>query len=132
MGMKRISKQYFRDTKCTEIESRLRENPNFSGWIVKRIKSSGGVSDFEDSFEIQNEKGRRILELTESELDLVIAKDMLEWILENRLRLGFLAHFGPRGIWIAIIMIFVIPIVAIIPIFGFIHGTNEVNNDRML
>lgn len=118
--MKKISKRYFRDSKCEEIERKLHEHPFFEGWTVKRLKSTGGLFDFEDSFEILDGKGKCIDVCSESELDLSIAMGMLEMSLLNRYRLGFLRNFGPRGIIAFTIVIIAIPLIVMVPLSGYI------------
>jgi hypothetical protein len=85
---KRIPKEYYRDTKCETIEGVMREDPRFIDWKIMRFRSSGELSDYEDSFEIQNAKGRAIITLSESEIDLLISNDTLMSVLDTLQRLG--------------------------------------------
>ena len=113
--MKRIPKEYHRDSKCETIESVIRESSRYVDWRVMRFLSSGGLSDYEDSFEIQDEKGRPIIAFSESEIDLLISTDALQSVLDSVWRFGFFLRFSPRALKVASILVILIPFAVLIP-----------------
>jgi hypothetical protein len=115
-----ISKQYFHDSKCEEIERELHKHPFFDGWTVKRFGSTGGLFDFEDSFEILDRKGKRIEVYSESELDFSLAMGTLERGLQTSYRMGFFRNFSPRSICVFIFIIIGIPLIVMIPLLNYI------------
>ena len=116
MERKRIPEEYYRDSKCETIESVIRESPRYLDWRVMRFQSSGGLSDYEDSFEIQNERGKPVIAFSESEIDLLISTDTLQSVLDSVRRFGFFLRFSPRALKVAGILVSLIPFVILIPV----------------
>ncbi|MFW9804917.1 MAG: hypothetical protein ACFFFC_19830, partial [Candidatus Thorarchaeota archaeon] len=119
MERKRIPEEYYRDSKCETIESVIRESPRYLGWRVMRFQSSGGLSDYEDSFEIQDGRGKPIIAFSESEIDFLISTDTLESVLDSVPRFGFFLRFSPRTLKVVTILVILIPFVILIP--GFVY-----------
>lgn len=84
-----------------------------------RYRPSGGLSDYEDSFEIQNEKGKRITDFSESEIDLLISSGTLLLVLDNVRRLGVFNRFGKRAPYVILLVVLSIPVVAFIVVMQF-------------
>lgn len=118
--MERISNQYYRDGRCEEIEDIIHKDSHFDKWTVLRFRTLDSIGTYEDSFEIRDPKGHRILVLSASELDFAIASGMLYFILEQRRKLGFLRNMGPRGMIAAILLIIIVPVVLLIPLLMYI------------
>ncbi|MFX1441404.1 MAG: hypothetical protein ACFFFD_14255 [Promethearchaeota archaeon] len=116
MERKTIPEQYYRDSKCETIESVIRESPRYVEWRVMRFQSVGGLSDYEDSFEIQNERGKPVISFSESEIDLLISTDTLQSVLDSVRRFGFFLRFSPRTLKVAGILVSLIPFVILIPV----------------
>ena len=115
MERRTIPEEYYRDSKCETIESVIRESPRHVDWRVIRFQSSGGLSDYEDSFEIQNERGKPIIAFSESEIDFLISTDMLQSVLDSVRRFGFFLRFSPRALKVASILVILIPFAVLIP-----------------
>ncbi len=97
----------------------IREDPYYSDWIVMRYRPSGVLSEYEDSYEIQNEKGKRIIDFSESEIDLLISSATLLLVLDNVRRLGVFNRFGKRAPYVILLGVLSIPVVAFFVVMQF-------------
>lgn len=125
MERKRIPKEYYRDSKCETIESVIRKKPRYIDWQIMRFRSSGGLSDYEDSFEIQNEREKPIIAFSESEIDFLISTDSLLSVLDNLRKAGFFLRFSPRSLNVIFVLIILIPFAILIPALMYIMSLPE-------
>lgn len=84
-----------------------------------RYRPSGVLSEYEDSYEIQNEKGKRIIDFSESEIDLLISSATLLLVLDNVRRLGVFNRFGERAPYVILLVVLSIPVVAFFVVMQF-------------